>query len=108
MITTTAAKPKCIQLGHPIRVIRCNNRGQAVFVVTWYDELGRRQRLSRSTEKAANEEAEAIRKRVRQGQPVEVTLTQADRQILEASKIILKPHGVTLEYGMATLVAALK
>jgi integrase len=108
MVMTAAAKPKRIQLGRPITVTRCDNRGRPVFVVSWYDHDGRRQRISRSTEQAANEEADAIRTRLRQGQPVDVTLNQADRQLLEASKLHLKPHGVNLDYGMATLAAALK
>lgn len=104
----SAAKPKRIQWGKPIRVTPCNNRGCQTWVVSWYDELGRRQRLARASENAAREEAEAIAERLRRGQPVEVTLTLSDRQVLQRAKEVLEPQGVALDHAMATLASALK
>jgi len=104
----SAVRPQRIQWGRPITVTECDNRGQRVFVVSWYDEKGRRQRISRSTEKAAQEESEAIAQKLRRGQPVEITLNQADRQVLERAKEVLKPLGVALDQAMVTLTSALK
>jgi integrase len=102
------AAKNCIQWGKPIRITKCSNRGKDIFVVSWYDEHGRRQRIRRASEQSAKEEADAIAERLKRGQPVEVTLTQADRLTLERAKEVLRPHGLSLDHAVMTLTAALK
>jgi hypothetical protein len=103
MVMKRSGGAKRIQWANPISIHKCDNRGRAVFVVTWYDEQGRRRRLSRASEAAAEEEMRAIEQRLRRGQPVDVTLSLRDREVLARAKNILKPYGVSLDHAVAML-----